>query len=131
MAPTTDFKRSQLRLIKERLAPAASKTLRVYLLDAIAALPSAIAGIGAIKSTSGAGHSVEFFGSGEGAISLEEAAGFYSSLIDLYDDSSSALVSSGIASPTEDQIYLEMLDRLRGVSETFDDYRDIRTGVPS
>lgn len=131
MAPTTDFQRSQLRLIYERLAPAASKTLRVYLLDRLADLPSAVSGVGAVKSTSGAGHSVEFWGSRDGALSVQDAAGFYSNLLDLYDASSSALVSSGVTTPTEAQIYAEMMDRLRGVTETFDDYSEIRSGVPA
>lgn len=131
MALTTEYKRSQLRLIYLRLAPAASKGLQAYLLDALQGLPSAVAGAGAVKSTAGAGHSVEFFGPSDGAVSPSDAASLYSDLLDLYDRARAALISAGVAEPTDELVYEEMMDRLQAVREVYDDYRDIRTGVPS
>lgn len=131
MALTTDYKRSQLRLIYLRLAPAAGKALQDYLLDALAALPSSVAGVGAVRSTAGNGHTVEFFGANEGAVSLADAAALFSQLLDLYDQARAALVSAGIATPTDAQIYAEMIDRLRDVSTEYSDFSDVREGVAS
>lgn len=129
VALSLDYKRSQLRLIHLRLAPAASKTLQAYLLDAIAALPSSVAGIGAVRATAGNGHTVEFFGSNEGAVSLADAAALYSELLDLYDEASTALVSAGTTSPTDDQVYGEMMDRLRRITTEYADFRNLHEGV--
>lgn len=126
MALRVDYKRSQLRLIYLRLAPAAAKSLQLYLLDGLASLPSSVAGVGAVRSSSGNGHAVEFFGANEGAVSLSDSASLYSELLDIYDQARAALISSGIATPSDSQIYEEMMDRLRNVTVECADFSGIR-----
>lgn len=60
------------------------------------------------------------------SLSPEDLAGFGGELRDLYDTASAAVVASGIASPTDAQIYAEMIDRLQPVTSFTSDYSTLR-----
>lgn len=81
--------------------------------DAVTALSAS----GSIKSTSGNNKSVEFFGPGDTGLSSTELGNLTGEMLRLYSLSRSALVSSGVASPTDAEIYAEMLYRLDPVTE--------------
>jgi hypothetical protein len=55
-----------------------------------------------------------------------DMADMWGELLDLYDISLAALISSGIASPTDLQIKTEMLDRLRPVRSVRSSYVNLR-----
>ena len=66
-----------------------------------------------VTSTSAANRTVTFSipPAGRGLTSTEVGE-LLSQLLDLYDQSEDALISAGITSPTDAQIYTEMMDRL-------------------
>lgn len=74
--------------------------------------------------TSANGHAVQYSTSGPSAGDLVEFAG---EAEDLYDTATAALVASGTASPTDSQIYTEMMDRLQPVSEYSSDFTLLRS----
>ena len=122
MVPT-DIKRLWLRE-RYSLVPGSYSTL----LSAIQAL--AFAGVssvraGTISATSGNGHSVQFAGAKD-ASNAEDYAALGGEMLDIYDASNAALIASGVATPTDAQIYTEMLDRLQTVTSFSGDYTGIR-----
>lgn len=130
MGLTVDFKRAQLRIAHERLALVAGKTLRDFMLDRLVELADGSSGRPTIRSTSGAGHSVEFADPGSsGNPSASDAMAMWSEFIDLYSYSQAALVASGNASPTEGEIVEEMLDRIQAIRSFADDFSEIREAV--
>lgn len=80
---------------------------------------------GTIVSTGANGHTTTL-GPSDRNLNPEDWAETISELLDLYDRSSSVLVSSGIASPTDAQIYAEMMNRLQTVREVRADFTGIR-----
>lgn len=59
-----------------------------------------------------------------------QATAWASRFLDLYAEANEALVNSGDANPSDDQILTEMLDRLRAVTHAVSDFRSIRDGIP-
>jgi len=91
------------------------------------ALSSFVTGTPGIRSTSGGGHAVEF--DNLSGFSPADISAMWSWFVDLYDDCSVLLVSSGITTPTEDQIYAEMMDRLHPVDRYEDNFSGLREGA--
>lgn len=113
---TADFKYAWLGK-QYRAAVAAAQTLLARLEAQADAAVTALSASGAIKSTAGNGKAVEFFGPGDTGIDSTELGTLTGEMIRLYDMSLAALVSSGIASPTDAEIYAEMKSRLDAVTE--------------
>lgn len=78
-----------------------------------------------VSAASGNGQDVEFT-LVEGGISPADCLSAASRLIDLYEESRAALVSSGVSSPTDSQILAEMLHRLQPVRSYRTDFRSVR-----
>ena len=76
---------------------------------------------GLVSSTTARDRSVAFSNSDHGA-TTEDFAALSGDMLDLYDASRAALVAAGVSSPTDVQIYTEMLDRLQTVRQTTNDY---------
>ena len=121
------LKRLKLRMIWASV-PGTYATLLIAL-NADAVTKLAAIDSGTVSMTSGDGHTVQF-ASPMDTFSPEDAAEQISELMDLYDGSKSALISSGIASPTDLQIYTEMLDRIQAVHEFAANYIGLRTDNP-
>lgn len=119
----TDIKRLWLR---ERWStvPGTFATLAAALQDAAF---SSLEGVkaGSISATSANGHSVQFASTQDNA-GPEDYAALGGEMLDLYDIASAALVSAGYATPTDAQIYAEMLDRLQPVTSFRGDYSTLR-----
>lgn len=113
---TADFKYAWLGR-QYRAAVAAPRTLLAQLEAQADSAVTALSASGAIKSTAGNGKAVEFFGPGDTGISSTELGTLTGEMLRLYDLSRAALVSSGVASPTDAQIYEEMKFRLEPVTE--------------
>ena len=82
---------------------------------------------GTISSTSANGHAVAFE-TGNDQETPGDFAALGGEMLDHYDASNAALIASGIPTPTDLQIYTEMLDRLQSVRSYTKDYSDLRTG---
>ena len=89
-------------------------------IQAITAANFSVSTTGQITMTSANGRTVEFGSSGGATpVDFAESAG---DLRDLYVDSKAALITSGIAAPTDAQIFTEMMDRLRAVKVATSDF---------
>jgi hypothetical protein len=80
---------------------------------------------GLVAGTSANGHSVQF-STPDKNLSAEDWAETASALLDLYDTVSAVLISSGITSPTDAQIYAEMIFRLQNVGKIATDFTQLR-----
>jgi hypothetical protein len=119
----TDIKRLWLR---ERYSVVSGSY--ATLLESIQALAFAsVAGVrvGTISATAANGHSVQF-ASLKDASNPEDYAALGGEMLDLYDASNAALIASGVAAPTDAQLYTEMLDRLQAVTSFTSDYTNLR-----
>ena len=76
---------------------------------------------GEIMVTAGNGHSITF-SSGESEFTPGNFASGISKLLDDYDSARADLVSSGVTTPTDAQIYAEMMARLVPVRELTKDF---------
>ena len=123
---TADFRFAWLGR-QYRAAVAAAQTLLARLEAQANSAVDALAASGAVKSTAGNGKSVEFFGPSESGISSTELGTLTGEMLRLYGASNAALITSGVAAPTDAQIYAEMSYRLDPVIElcpsTFADLR--------
>ena len=87
---------------------------------------------GAISAVSGNGHSVSYStGGASGANPVGTALALAGEMERLHDRSKTALVNSGVAAPTDSQVYAEMAHRIGdGVYELDPpDYTDLRYGT--
>lgn len=100
--------------------PATYATLVLSLTAAANAALDAVKG-GTLSNVSGNGHSIAWATGGSSADASDFAEGI-SRLLELYDSSRADLVTSGVASPTDAQIYAEMKDRLVPVREITKDF---------
>lgn len=100
--------------------PATYATLVLSLTAAANASIDAVKG-GTLSNVSGNGHSIAWVTGGSSPDASDFAEGI-SRLIDLYDSSRADLVTSGVASPTDAQIYAEMKYRLVPVREITKDF---------
>jgi hypothetical protein len=128
VAASTAYKRLFLRGIKWDAGSNAGALLAALTTAARGSIQQTRQGR-AIIGTSAAGRSVSFLlpSSGQG-VTQTDIAELISELLDLYESSNTALVSAGIATPTTDQIYTEMLSRLVAVTEFTTDYSGMRVG---
>lgn len=128
----TDFKRLFLRGISWD-ATDASITLTAALKAAARAQLTATATGATLIGTAGNGHSVTFQlpSSGQGA-SPQDITELCEELITRYDAAVVALVASGVASPSDDQILTEMLALMTAATEVYSDFTQMRYGgVPA
>lgn len=107
-----DFKYAWLG-VQYRAAVAAQVTLLVKLQALAASAVTALAAGGSIKSFSGNGKSGEYFGPSESGISPTQLGELTGEMLRLYADSATALGGT----PTDEEIYAEMLSRLDAVVE--------------
>ena len=84
---------------------------------------------GTITGTSANGHSVSFAGPDSGGTSFGEMAAFCAEMIRRHDEAKAALIAAGTASPTDAQIYAEMLAQLIACDSFTSDYSALRYGV--
>jgi hypothetical protein len=112
VAVSTDYKRLFLRGLY-RSALRAPCTLVAMLNGLVDGSYKSTNGGRTIISTAASGRKVDFETppAGRGITQLDVAE-TVSQLMDLYEESHDALVSAGVTSPTDSQIYDEMLDRL-------------------
>lgn len=97
----------------------ATATTYATLLAAVQAVGAAnftITSTGTITAVAGNGKSVTLGAAASGATPVDYAEAA-AALRDLYQDSRAAIISSGIASPTDAQIFTEMKFRLQPVTE--------------
>lgn len=98
----------------------ASASTYATLLAALQAMASGVVSVttasGGIISTSANGHSVTFDRVTSGNSQMDYAANA-GELRDLYQNSKAALISAGDASPTDTEIFDEMMDRLQSIRE--------------
>lgn len=129
---TADFKYAWLGK-QYRAAVTAAQTLLARLESQADSAVTALSASGSIKSTAGNGKSVEFFGPGDTGLSPTELGSLTGEMLRLYTMSRSALVTSGVAVPTDLEVYNEMLSRLDPVTElgpsTFTTLREVAVGM--
>ena len=104
--------------------PTTYATLLLVLTAEATAKLAAISG-GLIAGTSADGHSVQFSSPGD-SLSADDWAQTASLLLDLYDACLAILISSGVPSPTDAQIYAEMMSRLSTNGQVRLDFTTIR-----
>lgn len=122
--PKESLKKRSLLRYHYRAAVAASDTLLETLQAAHSALVE-LSTTGRITTgVSGGGISKSFATDRDYSPASLEA--MHSELLDLYDTASAALVSGGTASPSDAQIYGEMMWRLEPVLEVESDYTSLR-----
>lgn len=80
---------------------------------------------GTIAGTAARDHSVSFSNRDNGA-TPEDIAAMCGEMLDIYDASRAALVAAGDASPSDEEIKDEMMDRLQAVTEYQLDYTNLR-----
>lgn len=80
---------------------------------------------GTVASTTKNGHAVSFSNRDNGG-TPDDYAALGGEMLELYDSARADLVASGITSPTDLQIYTEMLFRLRPVTSFRKDYSTMR-----
>jgi len=97
----------------------------ILALQARAFLLADLVGAGAVASTSAGDRSTSFSSSDHGN-TPEDMAQLGGEMLDLYDVSRAALVTSGISSPTDAQIFTEMMDRLVAIRELTSSYTGLR-----
>ena len=129
MQATTPFKRSWLRA-KYAAAVAASSTLLAYLntLNGSAVTASGSAG-GSISSVSANGRTTTLAAASQFTLAGQDIAELCGEMLDLYDSSRAALVAAGDASPTDAEIYAQMLSDLHPAyqySPDFSNYRRVQ-----
>lgn len=81
-----------------------------------------------VSATAAAGRSVQFSQPAANGASPADIAELASDLLDLFEECDSALISAGIAAPTDAQIFAEMKVRLKPVTESFSDFSGLRMG---
>lgn len=81
-----------------------------------------------IIATGAAGRTVQFNLPSSGGLTPVEIGELVSDLFDLFDTCQSALISAGITSPTDAQIFAEMKSRLQPVTESRTDFIGLRLG---
>jgi hypothetical protein len=101
-------------------ATATTYATLIVALQAIGASNFSVSTTGQVVATSANGRSVQFGNlGGASPTDFAESAG---DLRDLYVQSRADLVTSGIASPTDAQIFTEMMDRLRAIKVATTDF---------
>jgi hypothetical protein len=113
-----------LRLIWSQV-PTTYATLSAGLLAEAQAKLAAVSG-GAIQMTSANGATVQFFGAEGTQATPQDWAQGGSRLLDLYDEVLEVLVNSGVASPTDAQVYTEMAWRLTPARRAQTNFAGIR-----
>lgn len=122
------FKRAYLR----RLYRAVTTTLEDKLNAELDTLVAAAERGKVIASTSARGTSVAFSVPGLGNPRQGEMVELIEELLTLHDDAEADLISGGYATPTDAQIYAEMLFRLQPVksfTNTFTNLRAVRSST--
>lgn len=124
---STKFKRSQLRRIW-RTVPTPNATL----LDALNAANdtaslSASTGSGSVVETSANGHSTKFAdpNSASSLVAPADIADMTSDLLDLYDSANAALIAAGTPTPSDEEIFEQMLAELQPAYESTPDFSNL------
>lgn len=86
---------------------------------------------GTLVGTSANGHSAAFARPTEGGTSFGEMAALCAEMIRRHDEARQALIDAGTASPTDAQIYAEMLAQLIAVTDYGSDYTSLREPINS
>lgn len=111
MAASTDYKRLFIRLALIGATAAGLPLLDFLTAQASASFTQTSTGK-FVSSTMAANRKVDFIVPPPGrGVTAYEISELVSQILDLYDQSKAALVSSGISAPADAQIYAEMLDR--------------------
>lgn len=126
MVITTDYKRAWLGKLYRGTSPG---TLLGRLEAESDARVGATQSGGTITGTSANGHSVQFAGPDSGGTSFGEMAALCAEMIRRYTEANAALIAAGTATPTDAQIYAEMLAQLVACVEFSSDYSALRYGV--
>lgn len=79
-----------------------------------------------LVSTSGNGHSSTYEIPKD--LSATDVVGMISQLIDRYEEAKAKLIEDGTASPTDTQIFDEMMAKLHPIRSVASDFRDLRVG---
>ena len=126
MQVTTAFKRSWLRRIY-RLVPATHATLTIALNSANdAAMAVAGASSGSVLSASANGRSTTLASPSAYSISSQDIAELCGDMLDRYDSARAALVTAGDSSPTDAEIYAQMLAELHAAFQSTPDFSNSR-----
>lgn len=120
----TAIKRGWLRRIYAQVTAGTFASLTLALASAENARIDAVSS-GTISSVSGNGHSVSFATQGD-APGQDDFAACISELQDTYDAARAALVAAGTPSPSDANIYAEMMYRLQPVRVTTKDFSQMR-----
>lgn len=128
MAATTAFRRLFLRGLYAE-ATRLGLGLEAALTAAVGVNYAATKTGKVIIATGAAGRTVQFQLPSSGGLTPVEIGELVSDLFDLFDTCSTALISAGITSPTDAQIFAEMKARLQPVTEYRTDWSGMRVGV--
>lgn len=123
MGVSTAIKRLQLR--KAYSLVGGGTTLLEVLTDAGFAQLDVSSGGQIVAFTSSNGKTVAF---ARGNVTPDDWVELFSDLLDLYDTANAVLISGGATSPTDAQIYAEMMRRLKPVRSYHNDFSDLRIG---
>ena len=92
-------------------AAATTYATLIAALQALTAANFSVTASGTIVSTSANGHSVTFSQATASGSNPQDYSQFAAAARDLYTSARSALISAGIAAPTDLQVWTEMMDR--------------------